>query len=349
MKVWIKVLLILVLIAIENVNAVEVKDLYEVEVIAKSEHEHDKVAAIKQAMRLVLTRILAGTHVLQDPLVNSVLENAVDYVSEYQLSLAETSIKNTRLMRVLFNEQRLINTLRSGEKWLWNEIRPRTLLWLVVEEEGIQRFFDPDEMPYIDRVLKKASEQKKIPILLPIQDLNEKRIVSIADVLSAYSEHLLEVSVRYEVVSTLAGKFVKKGSCWKAEWTLYFDAKIEQWWSECSTLDSVALVGFQGVYQRLSNFYAAKQGNKKVKELKIKVSGIKLMAEVMRITDYLEALPMIKTATWLKAENGYNTYRVFYQGERKSLNNQLEAGHVLRAESFLNQRATEGNYRFLSK
>lgn len=349
MKVWIKAVVIYLLLAFQSVYAVEVLDLYEVEVMAKSDQEHDKKQAIKQAMQLVLSRVLVENNGSQDKLVNSVLNNAIDYVSEYQTSLAETKVKSARLMRVLFNEEKLVNTLRSEHRWLWNEIRPRTLLWLVVEKEGVQRFFDPDEMPEIERVLKKSSNQKKIPILLPIQDLRERRIVSIGDVLSAYSEHLLQVSVRYEVVSTLAGKIVKDGRCWKAEWTLYFDGKIEQWRSECSTVDNVILFGFKGIYDRLSVFYAAKQEGKQVNVVNMSVSGIQLMSDVSKVAYYLESLPMIRTATWLKAENGYNRYRVFYQGASETLNNRLEADHVLQIESLLNKGEGEIKYRFLNK
>jgi len=342
--------MIFLLLAFHNLNAVEVKGLYEVEVVAKSEQEQDKIAAIKQAMRIVLMRTLAGQNIFQDKLVSSVLENAVDYVAEYQFSLAETAkSKNARLMRVLFNEEKLINTLRPGSKWLWNEVRPRTLLWIVVEENDQLSFFDPDLMPEIEWGLTKASKQTKIPILLPMQDLREKRIVSIGDVLSAYSEHLLEVSVRYEVVSTLAGKIVKEENCWEAEWTLYFDRKIEQWQSPCSSVDNVTLSGLQGVYERLSIFYAAKPEVKNVEMVKFKVSGIKFMSEVMAVTHYLEALPMIKTATWLKADSGYNIYRIFYQGQRKNLTNQIGRGQVLRAESFLNPGDNEVKYHFLKK
>lgn len=349
MKVWIKVAVVFFGVVTQNLYAVEVDDLYEIEVITKSELAHDKDAAIKQAMRGVLSRILAGDNIFQDALVNSVLNNATDYVKEYQLSLAETQGIDARLMRVLFHEKWLVNTLRPGKNWLWNEIRPRTLLWLVVEEGGAQRFFSPDEMPEVDWALKKSSRYKKIPILFPIQDLKEQRIVSVGDVLSAYSEYLLEVSVRYEVVSTLAGKLVKGDGCWKAEWTLYFDGKIEQWRSPCSSIEKVTLGGFQGVYGHLSDFYAAKQEVKKVDGFMMKVSGIKLMADVKGINEYLEGLPMVNTATWLKAEGGHNLYRIFHQGLRSELNNRLNLDHVLVSESPLNLTDTEVNYRFINK
>jgi len=332
----------------QNLYAVEVERLYEAEVIAKSEQEQDRVAAFKQALERVLLRILSGNDILQDETVNSVLANASQYVEEYQYSLAEAGHKDERMMRVLFDEELLISTLRPGKIALWNEIRSRTLVWLVVEKNGAQQFFDPDEMPGVDKALKKASKQKRIPVLLPMQDLREKRILSISDVLSAYSEHLLEVSVRYEVVSTLAGKVVKYGHCWKAEWTLYFNAKIEQWRSPCSSVDGVALSGLQGVYDRLAKYYAAKPKIKEIGSVIMKVAGVKLVTDVVKITNYLETLTVIKTATWIATENGYNFYRVFYQGARGALNNLLAAGRVLRAEDLSKQSAEEVNYRFLN-
>lgn len=347
MNVWIKVILICLMMIHQNLYAVEVERLYEVEVIANSEQQQDREAAIKQALKQLLLRILAGNEVLQDATVTSVLANAGDYVSEYQYSLAKAEDKNARLMRVLFDEERLINTLRPGKLALWNEIRPRTLVWLVVEQDGLQQFFDPDELPGVERAIRKASKQKKIPVLFPIQDLTEKRVLSIADVLSAYSEHLLEVSVRYEVVSTLAGKMVKQGRCWKGEWTLYFDAKIEQWSSPCSALDELALSGFQGVYDRLSGYYAAKPESTEVHSVLMNVSGIKRVSQLAQVSNYLETLPMVNTATWVSVQDGINIYRVFFQGSKDELNNTVVVGRVLKAEGLGQQNAKQLSYHFL--
>jgi len=348
MKVWFRALVIFLMLIYQNVEAVEVQGLYEVEIIAKSEQEQDKSVAIKDAMQRLLGRIMAGKNTLQDNIVNNVWVNAENYVSEYQLSLSEMNHQDARLMRILFNEKQLENALRLSQFGLWNEIRPRTLLRLVVEENGKQQFFDADTMPWVDRALQKASKQKKIPILLPMQDLRDKQVLAVGDVLSAYSEYLLEASVRYEVVSTLAGKLVKSHGCWKAEWTLYFDAKIEQWRSTCSSLNNATLQGFQGIYDRLSIFYAAKHKVKSVDGIIVKVSGIKRIAEKEHVRDYLEVLPMIRTATWLGAGNGYNRYRVFYQGKRSDLIKRLASTHVLKAESFLKQSEKEISYQFFN-
>lgn len=70
--------------------------------------------------------------------------------------------------------------------------------------------FDARFMPEVDAAIIKATKHKALPILYPMRDLKEQRILSISDVLSAYPAHLLAVSLRYDVVSTLAGKLSKK-------------------------------------------------------------------------------------------------------------------------------------------
>ena len=203
-------------------------------------------------------------------------------------------------------------------------------------------------MPDIDAAMDKASRQKALPVLYPIQDLKEKRTLSTSDVLSAYSEHLLKVSQRYDVVSTLAGKMVKTGTCWKAEWTFYFDSKIEQWRSQCSSINNVALNGLQGVYDRLSTYYAVKPDIKGISSVIFKVSNINNIKALQKVTDYLESLPMNKTATWVTTDSGYNVYRVFYQGPRQALNNRLANSNILRAEDFSLKETKEVKYKFLS-
>lgn len=351
MKVRISVLFVCIMFASQTSYAVEVNRLYETEVIANSEREQDRVAAIRQALTIVLTRILAGNNILQDDTVKTVLANAPHYASEYQYSLLATDAQknnSARLMRVQFDEMLLVDVLRPGKLGYWNEIRSRTLVWLVVEKNGKQQFFDARLMPDVDAAIDKASRQKALPVLYPMQDLKEKRTLSISDVLSAYSEHLLEVSLRYDVVSTLAGKMVKVGACWKAEWTFYFDGKIEQWRTPCSSINKVALSGFQGIYDRLSTYYAVKPNLQNISSVIFKVSSIKNIKALQKVTDYLESLPMIKTVTWVTTESGYNVYRIFYQGTRQALNYRLADSHVLRAENFSLRETKEVKYKLLS-
>ena len=351
MNVLKRTLFICLLFVSQNLTAIEVDRLYEAEIIAKSELEKDKSDAVKQALTRVLTRVLAGNDILQDETVKAILADTRPYVTEFQYALMAKNSKetdSTRLVRVKFDEKMLVNTIRPGKLSFWNEIRSTTLVWLVVEEEGKQQFFNAAMMPEIDAVIERAAKQKRLPILYPIQDLKEKQQLSIGDVLSAHSKQLLAVSSRYDVVSILAGKLLKKDGCWKAEWTLYFDEKINQWRSQCVDINKAALNGFQGVYDKLSKYYAVKSDSKEISSALLKVSNIRNIADLEKVTSYLESFSMVRTATWLGEEKGYNIYRVFFQGYRNALKSLIATERVLELEGFSNQQGSDVKYKFLA-
>ncbi len=348
----IRALLIFWVCVSQILAAVEIDRLFEAEVIAKSDLPKDRQEATQQALKIVLSRILAGENSLEDVNVQMIMANPEHYVSEFQHALVSTDgeEKNSaRLIRVLFNEKLIVDILRSSYQQFWNETRNRTLVWLVVEEEGKKRFFDPRLMPEIDAAMSQASRQKSLPVIYPLHDLQEKRLISISDVLSAYSEHLLEVSRRYDVVSTLAGKMVKKNNCWKAEWTLYFDGKIKQWKSHCGLIKDAALNGFQGVYDHLSEYYAVKPNKQKLESTIIKIANIKKISTLEHVSNYLESLPMVSTATWLKNDGNYNLYRLFFLGKPYHLSNKLTKDQILTAEKSSEQSSDEITYRLTSE
>jgi len=350
MNVLKRAILVCLLFFGQNCYAVEVKGLYEVEVSAKSEQQQDRVDAIRRGLEQVLNRILAGRDVLQNETIKTIVIDAPHYVIEYQYSLAVSKKQGkTRMMRILFDEKLLLDVLQPGRLGYWNEIRPRTLVWLVVEDENGPAFFSEETMPDIDAGMDAAAKLKALPVLYPIQDLNEAQRLSINDVLSAYSNHLLSISTRYDVVSTLAGKVTKLNECWKAEWTLYFNGEIAQWSSACLTINDVALNGFQGVYDRLSKFYAVQPNIQAVSSVIIKIAKITDIPELTKVNDYLESLAMVRTVTWVGFEDGYNMYRVFYQGERQIMNNALIKDRVLRIEKFATENAEEVKFRLLSE
>ena len=80
MNVLFRLLIIGLLTLSQNAFAVAVEDLFEVEVIAKSQSREDRNTAIKEALTIVLGRVMAGENIFQDPVVQSALADAPRYV-----------------------------------------------------------------------------------------------------------------------------------------------------------------------------------------------------------------------------------------------------------------------------
>ncbi len=255
-------LLVFALLFCRPLAAVEVAGLYEIEIVAHSESAEDRVQAIKQALFAVLERILVSDDISKIPAVQEMLLGAEHYVKQSQYSLLpadEYSDNGLRLFRVQFDEDQVLEALRKGQVGIWSEIRPETLLWLVVDEDGNRQFYNPESMPEIESALSLVSKRKGVPLIFPMLDIEEQQKISVSSVLSADSRTLMAASARYDVPSIMAGRLLKKADCWQGEWALYFDGKIKQWNSNnCQPLKQTILAGLKGTYDVLSNYYGIK-------------------------------------------------------------------------------------------
>ncbi|MGR9114931.1 MAG: DUF2066 domain-containing protein [Gammaproteobacteria bacterium] len=334
MNVLIRGLIVSGLLLCQNIFAAEVKNLFQIEVMAKSQTQADRNEAIKEAMTIVLQRVMAGDKVLDDPTVQMALAQAPYYVKQYQYALVENAYDtdgSARQMRVLFDEASLLDLLKTGKLGIWSEIRPETLVWLVIEDQGQRRFFKPETMPGFDNAINQAAKRKGLPLIFPLLDLEEREHISVNDVLSAYPEQLLDVSSRYDVVSVLAGRVVNKQGCWQGEWALYFDQGVEQWIHPCLTLKEALLGGMDGAYNTLSRYYSVKPDVLEVGTALLNVAGITSMTDISRVSEYLESLPMVKSVKWVSVKEGFNRYQISYEGDRRVFKNWIDAGQVLEA------------------
>ncbi|MCK5870787.1 MAG: DUF2066 domain-containing protein [Methyloprofundus sp.] len=66
------------------VAAVEVEGLFTAQVGVHSQSREDRNVAIREALVIVVSRLIKGKKFAQQPAVKSVLDNAASYVDQYQ-------------------------------------------------------------------------------------------------------------------------------------------------------------------------------------------------------------------------------------------------------------------------
>jgi hypothetical protein len=241
--------------------AFEVKGLFEIELVANSQSVEARDMAIKQALSAVLERVLVTEDISRIPVAQQMLNNAGSYVKQSQYSLLpadESAANDGRLFRVQFDEDQVLEAISKSQVGVWSEIRPETLLWLIVDENGARQFYNADAMPEIDAALTLAAKLKGLPLIFPLLDIEEQQKISVTDVLGADSRNLLAASTRYDAPAIMAGHLMKKGACWQADWAFHFDGKIKQWNSACEPLKTTLATGIKGAYKVLSDYYGVK-------------------------------------------------------------------------------------------
>ncbi len=314
---------------------VEIDDLFEIEVMARSRSNSDRKTAISKALTLVLGRILSTPDALNSSAVSGMIEGAEHYVKHFQYAILpkrHSSNPDARRMRVLFDEQQILSVLRLNKMSIWGDIRPSTLIWLAIDVGAKRHFFHPESAPEIENMVLQAAKQKSLPVIFPMLDLKEQQLLSVDEVLSNDPSHLLFASDRYDVVSVVAGRLSLRDQCWTAEWVLHFDEKIHQWaTSGCHNLQQITQAGIQGLYDVLASFYSVKSDADRIRRIRLNVAGIQTTAEMTRIIDYLTSIDMVSSAKWIQRDNAANTlYEIEYQGNQYVLAGQLAAGNLLR-------------------
>lgn len=260
MKQFIRFLVVYLVLVVQYVEAVEVKDLFVTEVMLRSQSREDRNRALREALVIVFNRLGASEEVMLDLGIREALNNAASYVDQYQylLTASGSRANSKRRMRVLFNEGAVIELMRSRGLAVWSKKRDDVLVWLIIERQHKQALLDIEQNAEINKALQFAAQLKGIPILLPLLDLEERQLVSADDIRRSNREKLLTASERYGVAATLLGKVVKQKTCWRSEWTLSFNDKVEHWSVPCENLSANLSTAFQGVYEHLFDFYVVK-------------------------------------------------------------------------------------------
>ena len=245
--------------------ALEVQGLYEVELVVKSESAEDRLLAMKQAFYSVLNRVVVNDNIARLPVVQDMLKNPMPYIRQFQYAdLADQidedrpGVYEPRRLKVEFDEEQILKTLQASQVALWDENRPATLLWIVIQEEGERQFYNPENIPNFESELSLASKVKGLPFVYPLLDLEEQQRVSVTNLNTLDARTLNELSARYEAISTAVVSFTRRENCWQSSWALYFDGRKTEWSGMCQPLRLTVLADAERVYQVLSNFYAAR-------------------------------------------------------------------------------------------
>lgn len=245
--------------------SLEVQGLYEVDLVVKSQNADDRLFGLKQAFYSVLNRVVVSENIARQPVIQEMLKNPTPYIKQFQYADLDKQgdenldrVEGPRRMQVEFDEEQILKTLQTSQLALWDENRPATLLWIVVSDEGERQFYNPEIMTNIEAELNLASRVKGLPFIYPLLDIDEQQRVSVDNINKLDQKIMVELSQRYEAISTAVVNFIHRDNCWQTSWTLYFDGRKTEWSGMCQPMRLSLLADVERLYQVLSSFYGVK-------------------------------------------------------------------------------------------
>lgn len=187
-----------------DLAAIEVKDLYQASVDVDSQAPEKRTQAIKRALSGVFLKIGGKQNVLDDKVLKQAQKNASRYVSQYRYQLNDEQLS----LIVRFNEDKVNQLFKKANLALWGSLRPQVLLWLIDEQgntrqivsdasvDSVERTNDDGEVNF-STVINTFSEQRGLPIIMPLMDLTDSEQVIISDFWDFYPEQINQASLRY--------------------------------------------------------------------------------------------------------------------------------------------------------
>jgi len=201
-----------------NAFAVNVSDLYRISVAVDDQSEESRTLGVQWAFQQLLIKVSGYQEVLENPVLVAASNNANRYMQGF--SYHQDTVDDQVYLQAWFSKALLIPLMRRAQAPVWGENRPLLLNWLAVEASTIStdsevdassqieagRLLISEQVPEWQERLGRAFSERGLPILWPMNDLEDQTALPLEQLWWLVSESIVEASVRYQTDAVLAGK-----------------------------------------------------------------------------------------------------------------------------------------------
>ncbi len=309
------------------VAAAQVPDIFSGEVPVADESPATRALALQQILRQVMVRVAGQRSILAAEAANEVLQDAGALVQQFRYRSApgpaDGEATPQRYLQARFDPPALRRAMLGKRLPVWLGERPRVLLWVATEENGVRRLRSVgDERPVRERLLQLA-EERGMPLQLPLLDLEDRAAITAADVWSGFAGAIQRASQRYphEVVLTV-GATRSGGGRWLLAWRLWRDGQYRELSSAGDALADALASGLDLVQDRLAQQSGAVLPDHS-DMTRISVEGVSTLQAYGYLMEALRLLPQVSTVVVLQAEPDRLLLGVDAEGGREVLTRAL--------------------------
>ena len=325
--------------------AVEVQGLYEARVPQTERGPAARSAAIRLAMERVLTKVTG--RVALDKALQPLVDDAERYLRQYRFEEVERTEEEVAPeeagapeeeaegkplghLRVWFDRQPILEALQQRGQPVWPATRPRTLVWLAVEDGGGRHLVGANEAGPWPETLRQRAEARGLPAALPLLDLQDRARIESADVWGGFRQVIEKASERYQAQAILVGRAFRSGKgVWQARWSLYQGNSDRHWQARVASREAAAAAGVDGAADALAERFAQTYGPGAAAGLLLQVDGVGDLAGYRRVVEYLLDLDGVAELRVMQVEPSRLTCRLALEVAPRHVVQSIGLGSVL--------------------
>lgn len=341
--------------------AADLDDLYVGEVPVANQSVDARTHALETALGQVLVRVTGDADILQRQDAAGLLSRALDWVQSYGYEKVEKEeaadeidtveaivlpdeiaaiggvaaedaaaietqavVEKTQLvLRARFDAAAVEHALRNAGLPIWGRERPRTLVFLAIEDEA--DIVSSETAEDMAGAMIDTAESRGVPLAFPERSGAERGEVRAADIRYGKLEGALAEARHYDVSHVLIGRVRRVGDAWRGEWTLSHRGETVAEWSGAAGEREQIL---SGATQRLADTYARRfavyGGAEADTVVAVAVDGVTAVEDYVRIGRYLRGLTSVETAIPVLVDREAVVFRVQLSGDARVLARGIE-------------------------
>ncbi len=315
-----------------GLQAATIEGLYEAEVPVERQTDRERDRVLSQAFQQVLIKVV-GQHQLDPDVVARLSRSASHFMQQFRFqenpawreyqdslivvpSLGWASSKQSAdleseeleqqppvvppapyLLWVRFDESMVNQALMAQSLPVWGKERPAVLLWLVIDQQGDRDILGGDFSLELQAQVKALSQQRGIPLWLPLLDLEDQRKVSVGDLWGGFDTPVLDASKRYQPDRVAVGRLQQVNeTVWRVRWRLLggSDEMPPAIYHESSGLVSGLGEGLNLLLDQLGLRFAQHLNVDQKNKIVLRVHGVADLAAYARVSEYLAGLDIVK-------------------------------------------------------
>jgi hypothetical protein len=333
----------LLIMAGSPLYAQSVTDVYEARVLIENSDEGSPKQDLQRALTQILIK-LTGNHKIFD--IKPALKQVTDgshYVEHYQYD----TIDEQDYLIATFHAPSLSDLLQQHDLKIWSSNRPDFIAWILVEADGKQEILNSEMQQEAIRILTRQAKQRGLPVLLPLMDFEDHRMLKISDIIEGNKIALLQATERYGAGAILAGQVIKTfENQWQSKWRVLAHHEDEKTWEATyPSLDQALIAGIDeavDVVALKGNYITVVETSPDENALdknetqenpettfELQVVNVLSLNDYSQVSSYLHKLDIITSLQMKDMSEGKVTFSVRVQGGREALVNALSLGDLL--------------------
>ncbi len=316
-------------------SAAQWANLFEARVAVADQSEAARIEALPKALERVLVRVTGRRQLGDEGPVQALLARAGDFVERYRYERVVSDADGLMGvaeydLRVEMDANALTRAITETGLPFWGKQRPTVLVWLAISTPAQRWVVAADANDSMQAALERVSEQRGVPLVLPLWDLQDRASLGFVDLAGGFVAPIREATVRYgaDVVAIVYAQS-QGNDFWRLRWVLDGLGERGTWEQSGNHLEYLIRNGLQEIVDRLAGQLAVAAQTTSQQGIRLTVSGIESLEQWFRVERFLAEADVVQRYAVQRLHGDEVAFEVIVPGGRNALLRIIELGDVL--------------------